>query len=214
MLITILCNSEDNWYVPFAKQLNIELNNLGHNIKIIYNHKELEKGDVCFVLSYTRLLNKQYLSLHNNNIVVHASNLPSGKGFSPLQWQILEGKNEIVLTLFEVVEALDAGPYYLKGNVKYNGTELLDELRLKMANKINEMCIEFITSYESLTPKIQDGVETYYSRRTDFDDEINILKPIVEQFNHFRIADNENHPLYFWHLGKKYCLKIYDVEQI
>jgi hypothetical protein len=40
--------------------------------------------------------------------------------------------------------------------------------------------------------------------------EIDSIKTIEEQFNHFRIADNENHPLWFELNGRKYFLKIYN----
>ena len=49
------------------------------------------------------------LALHKNNLVIHASDLPQGKGWSPMPWQIAEGRNDIVFTLFEAVAGVDAG---------------------------------------------------------------------------------------------------------
>ena len=48
--------------------------------------------------------------MNKNNIVVHASDLPKGRGFSPMSWQILEGKNKIKLSekiLFAVEDKLN-----------------------------------------------------------------------------------------------------------
>ena len=175
----------------------------------VFNKSEIKEGDVCFLLSCSRIIQEEYLQKNIYNIVVHASDLPQGKGFSPLQWQILEGKDEIVLTLFEVVKEVDAGPYYFKDKITFTGTELYEELRLILAEKIIEMCLYFIENKDTLKPTVQKGEESFYKRRTEKDDEIDPNITINEQFNHFRIADNENYPLFFWSRGEKYFIKIY-----
>ena len=48
--------------------------------------------DLCICLSYSKLLSEKDLSKFKNVLVVHESELPKGKGWSPLSWQILEGK--------------------------------------------------------------------------------------------------------------------------
>lgn len=82
--------------------------------------KEICKGDICFIISCIIIIDEIYLKLNKNNLVVHSSDLPSGKGFTPMQWQILEGKNDIMVTLFEADKEVDAGPYYLKSKLKSN----------------------------------------------------------------------------------------------
>ena len=59
-----------------------------------------------------------------------------------------------MLTLFEVVKEVDAGPYYIKDIVEYNGSEMLPELRYKMASKINSMALKYIKEYSSIKPII------------------------------------------------------------
>ena len=48
--------------------------------------------DLYICLSYSKLLSEKDLSKFKNVLVVHESELPKGKGWSPLSWQILEGK--------------------------------------------------------------------------------------------------------------------------
>ena len=51
----------------------------------------LEKNfDILFILSYHKILSKNILKNNKHNIVIHASNLPKGKGFAPFFHQILE----------------------------------------------------------------------------------------------------------------------------
>lgn len=209
MKITILTDNKKSWFIQFGYKLKSILEDLGHQVIYVFEKNEIEEGDICFLLSCSRIVDEQYLKRNKNNIVVHASDLPKGKGFAPVQWQILEGKNEIILTLFEVVKEVDAGPYYFKEKITFDGTELYDELREKLANKIIDMCIYFVKNKDNLNPIEQIGEESFYRKRTRKDDEIDPKKTLEELFNHFRIADNENYPLYFYCKGKKYIIKIY-----
>ncbi len=59
------------------------------------------------------------------------ANLPEGRGFAPMQWQILEGKNTIPICLLEVAEKVDEGNVYLRSNIQLDGKELYEELRSK-----------------------------------------------------------------------------------
>lgn len=209
MKITLLTDNPESWYVPHGRVLCDRLRQAGHEVTYVFAQEQLPFGDICFLLSCSRRVDQAHLLRHRHNIVVHASDLPQGKGFSPLQWQILAGKEEIPLTLFEAVEGIDAGPYYLKSSVRFDGTELYDELRTKLAEKINALCLEYVERMDELPPIPQTGEETFFRRRTRADDELSVEKSIAEQFNHFRIADNERYPLFFRYRGRKYYLKIY-----
>ena len=58
----------------------------------MHNAEAFIKGDVCFYLSYEKIVTKKTLEKYKNNLVVHASDLPKGKGWSPMSWQISRGK--------------------------------------------------------------------------------------------------------------------------
>ncbi len=208
MKITILTDNDSSWYIRYGMELNKRFQDLGYRSVFIQNKDQMVDGDVCFLLSCTKILPELYLDYHKHNIVIHASDLPKGKGFSPLQWQILEGEDCITLTLFDAVKELDAGDYYMKEQLCFEGHELLDEMQSKMGVKINDMAERFIEKYSELTPKKQIGVSTFYQKRTIKDDEIDPYKSIIQNFNHFRIANNDNYPLYFEYKGFKYNIKI------
>ncbi|MDR2438720.1 MAG: hypothetical protein LBE12_05035 [Planctomycetaceae bacterium] len=185
-----------------------------NEVRWIHEINELREGDICFILGFGKILKKEHLSKHKHNIVVHSSNLPQGKGMSPLTWQILEDKNTIPDTLFEAIESLDAGKIYIQDCVIFEGHELINELRYVMGQKDFDMCIEFINRYPEIieTGKEQIGESSYYSRRTADDSELDINKSIKEQFNLLRVVDNENYPAFFNYKGHKYILKIYKTE--
>lgn len=209
--ILILTDST-SWMNKYNADLKQKLEKLGHLVKLIHSKNELENSDVAFFLSCFEIISNNLLSLSKNNIVVHASNLPKGKGWSPASWQILEGKNIIPLTLFEASEKVDAGDIYLQDKLVLDGCELIDEWQDKLGKKIVQMCITYVSKYKKMKGESQRGEETFYKKRTPKDSELDINKTIKEQFNLFRIVDNEKYPAFFKFKDKTYILKIESIK--
>lgn len=207
LAITILTD-KTSWMNKYNLVLKEKLEKSGHDIKIINSKKELKKGDLAFFLSCFEIIPKDLLKLNKNNIVVHASKLPEGKGWSPASWQILEGKNTIPLTLFEASDKVDAGDIYIQDELLLEGSELIDEWRPKLGEKITQMCLQYVSQYNDTKGKPQEGSETFYQKRTPKDSELDVNKTIKEQFNLFRIVDNEKYPAFFKLNNKTYTLKI------
>lgn len=152
------------------------------------------------------------MRLNKHNIVVHASDLPQGKGWSPMSWQILEGRDVIPITLFEATDCVDSGDYYIKDKIVLDGTELIDEWQEKLGWMIIKMCVEYIKNYEKLSSIKQAGKESFYTRRNPNDSKLDIDKSIKEQFNLFRIVDNDKYPAFFEYKNCKYQLAIKKVK--
>ena len=161
------------------------------------------------MLSYFKILPPSFLRKNKHNLVVHESNLPKGKGWSPLTWQILEGSNEIPIVLFEATKDVDSGDIYLKDVIKLNGYELIDEIREKQATKTKELVLKFLELYPNVLPLKQKGKETFYRRRTPEDSKLKIDKSLKEQFSLLRVVDNDKYPAFFVYKGHTYVLKIY-----
>lgn len=206
MRIQILVDNINSWVMPYAKQLVELIAKQANDVTLIHNHQDIQKGDVLILLSCEQILKD--LSLNKYNLVAHASDLPQGKGWSPMTWQILEGKNEIPLTLFEAAEKVDAGVIYYQEFIKMEGHELLGELREKLGNAIIKLILQFIENYDNMQGTPQEGESTYYKRRKPENSELDISKTIEEQFNLFRVCDNERYPAFFHKDGVKYILKI------
>lgn len=200
-----LLTSPNQWFVPYIKKLQ----KLIPNSLVFYKHEQISDYDIVFILSYHRIISKEFLSKNKNNIVIHASNLPQGKGWAPLFHQVLEGKNEIIFTLFEADEKADNGDIYLQKTLILNGLELYEELRDKQANFTIKLCLEFLENFPNITKISQKGKESFYPKRTSKDHELDINKTIEEQFNLLRISNNEEFPAFFYKNGKKFILKIY-----
>lgn len=204
MKIAILTSS-NQWFIPYAKKLE----KLIENSQLFYNHIEIFNFDVVFILSYHKIIDKKFLKQNKHNIVIHASNLPQGKGWAPLFWQVIEGKNAIQFSLFEADEKADNGGIYLQKTLHLDGFELYEELRQKQAKITLELCLEFLQNYKNLKAKRQKGKESFYPKRSAKDSELDINKSLNEQFNLLRTCSNEEFPAFFYKDGKKFILKIY-----
>jgi len=202
--------SKESWFLPFAKVLASKLQDKGYRAQLFTGHKEISRSfETVFILSYFKIVEKKFLSLHKYNLVVHESNLPHGAGWAPLFWQVLEGKNRIPVVLFEAGAKPDAGEILIKDYICLKGNELNSEIRQKQAEKTIELCMNFIGKKMKLRPKKQKGKTSVYRKRAPADSKLNPNKTIKEQFNLFRIAHNEDYPVFFNHKGQKYILKIY-----
>jgi methionyl-tRNA formyltransferase len=205
MKIQILIDNPNSWAVSNAKNLVSEISK-NHSCKLIHSHEEVENGDILFLLSCEKKFTQFEKNKHN--IVVHQSDLPSGKGWSPMAWQILEGKNTIPITLFEANEKIDSGDYYIKDSATLDSSELAEEARDKVVIVMNKMILRFISDISNMKPIKQTGSESFYRKRTAEDSGLDINKTISEQFNLLRVVDNERYPAFFIKDGVKYIIKI------
>lgn len=206
MLIQLLVDNPTSWIVPYAVKLKkLITKRFNFPVILIHNHEDVVKGDVLCLLSCEKIFKK--LNYNDYNLVVHESELPYGKGWSPLTWQVLEGKCKIPITLFEATEAVDSGRIYAQDVIELNGSELLSEIKHKQGLKTIDLILKFFNCFP-MEGKKQKGKETFYKRRTLKDSELDIDKTITEQFDLLRISDNERYPAYFLMNGVKYLLRI------
>jgi len=61
----------------------------GHRVTWTHDTAALPSSEICFYLSYGRIVDTNLLARHKNNLMAHASDLPKGRGWSPLTWEIL-----------------------------------------------------------------------------------------------------------------------------
>ncbi len=199
-----ILTTKNQWFQEHAEKLSKEL-----KCSLYFNHNKTKNFDIVFILSYHNIIPRHILKSNRHNIVIHASALPKGKGWAPFFWQVIEGKKEIVFSMFEANSGVDDGPIYMQKRLHLTGYELYDELREKQANLTSQMCKEFIENYEKYkTPTPQKGEESFYPKRTPKESKLNIDKTIKEQFNLLRVVNNDEFPAFFELDGHRYTLKI------
>jgi UDP-2,4-diacetamido-2,4,6-trideoxy-beta-L-altropyranose hydrolase len=203
-------SDEGSWLNAHLSEFVAALREGGYQVRWVHKPSDIGEGDVCFLLSFGQLVPGEVLKRHRHNLVVHESDLPKGRGWSPLTWQILEGKNDIPVTLFEATELLDSGPIYAQTTLHLAGTELVDELRSAQARATVELCRAFIADYPESAKRArpQVGEPSYYPRRGPADSQLDPNKTLAAQFNLLRVVDNDRYPAFFEHKGQRYVLKV------
>lgn len=206
--ISILVDNSDSWIVPFVRHIRDRLMKRC-NIKLYFKASGVRKGDILLLLGCTSIIPPNILQRNKYNFIIHESALPKGRGWSPIAWQVLEGKNKIPIVLFEATEELDAGPIYLEDYIQLDGSELLPEIKQKQWEKTEELIIKLLEKWPNLKSVPQEGKPSYYRKRTGKDDKLDPQKSVIENFNHLRIVDNKKYPAWFQYKNQKYIVKIY-----
>lgn len=176
----------------------------GNETQLFFHFRDLQPGELLFILAYDRILPPESLAKHKHNIVIHASDLPAGKGFSPMSWSIAEGRDKIVFTLFDAVEDVDAGQVYARKELQLAGNELYAEWKQLQADVQEEMVMEFLDTYPNLHAQQQAGESSYYRKRNRSDDQLHLDRSLREAFNTIRVCDPEAFPAWFEHGGRKF----------
>ena len=207
--IMILTDS-NSWLEPYLLDWAEDLMLAGYQCYLGHKPKDARDADFCFCLSFGQILPKYTLDKYKHTLVVHESDLPKGRGWAPMAWQIIEGQNTIVVTLLEAVAHVDAGKIYDQKIIELNGTELSHEWRKLQADKTLELCNDWLTNYpqSALQTKQQVGQPSYYKKRTPIDSELDPTKTLAAQFDLLRVVDNTNYPAFFSYKGERYNLRI------
>ncbi len=203
----ILLDKENNWIKTYLP--NIISNRKDIKIKIFYDFNKIKNYDIVFLLGYTKILNDNFINSNNLVLIVHESNLPKGKGFAPIQWQILEGNNKIIFSLIEAASDFDSGDIIDQEELILKGSELYDEIRFKQAKTTFKLIKRFLKNYPIYRRKKQIGKSSYYRKRNTKDSELDINLSIKSLFPLLRVVNNEKWPAFFKLNGSEYILKIY-----
>lgn len=198
------------WFDDHAAHLVELLNQDGHDAAFIRRHQDVREGDIAFYLACMRITPLETLSRNKWNLVVHESDLPEGRGFAPMTWAVLEGRDTIPVSMIIADDGeVDSGPIVLQRVLKLTGYELSPELRQMQAEITKTMCREIASQKFAPEPIPQTGTPSFLPRRRPEDSELDMNKTLLEQFNLLRVVDNERYPAFFFFNGRKYIVKIF-----
>jgi UDP-4-amino-4,6-dideoxy-N-acetyl-beta-L-altrosamine N-acetyltransferase len=207
----VILSDANSWINSTVDDLVTDWSEQGHQVAWHHELTDVQDGDFLFCLSFGQLVPASMRCKFLHALVVHESDLPQGKGWSPLTWQILEGQNRIPVTLFEAAEDVDSGPIYAQRWLEFEGHELIVELREGQAKATVELCRWFVDDYPNSASERtqQQGKESFYARRRPQDSELDPNKSLAEQFNLLKVVDNERYPAFFYWKGRRYQLNIF-----
>lgn len=123
-------------------------------------------------------------------IVFHMTDLPYGRGGSPLQNLIVRGLTATKLSALRVEVGLDTGPVYLKMDLSLSGTA--EEIFVRVNKLVGKMIVEIIQN--NLQPVPQEGDPVVFKRRKPEQSDMSGLEKLEEIFDYIRMLDADGYP--------------------
>lgn len=209
MRIAVLTSDPRHPVTSRLREWREEMTAAGHQVAVIFHKDDLTPGDVLFLVSCGQIIGDAERAQFRATLVLHASDLPKGRGWSPHIWSILDGAGDITVCLMEAADPVDSGDIWLRRTFRLDGHELLGEINEKLFDAELALMTEAVERFGGIKPAPQEGEPgAYMRRRTPEHSRLDPDKPIAEQFDLLRVVDNERYPAFMDFRGNRYIIKI------
>lgn len=186
----------------------LEANRARADIAILRDRADLRGGDFLFLISCHQIIGAKARARYRHTLVIHGSDLPKGRGWSPMAWEVLEGAAHITVSLLSAEDGFDSGDIWQKRRFDLDGTELLADLNAKLFDTELALMDWALDHCDGAAPQPQEGEPTVWPKRTPVDSEIDPARPLTESFDTIRIADPDRFPAFFTLRGTKYSIRL------
>jgi len=123
-------------------------------------------------------------------VIFHMTDVPYGRGGSPLQNLILRGHASTKISALRCVEALDAGPVYLKRELSLDGSAR--EIFARAGKLMEDMIIEIVE--REPVPVEQTGEPVLFERRTPRQSDMSQVETVRGAYDFVRMLDADGYP--------------------
>lgn len=185
--------SQKKWHDDLFTNLSVNTNQnwIRINDKKNFNFNNLSKlkPKYIFIPHWSFMINKNIFA-NFHCVIFHMTDLPYGRGGSPLQNLIVKGHTDTVISAIKVEEGFDTGPVYLKHKLSLDDSaneifKRSSKIILNMINKIID---------EEISPIPQSGEITIFKRRVPEQSNMSSLESIEEAYNYIRMLDADGYP--------------------
>lgn len=159
--------------------------------------KKLKPKNIFFIHWSWYINNKIVESF--NCINFHMTNLPNGRGGSPLQNLILEKKKTTKVTAHKMTSILDHGPIYFKSSLSLKGNA--SEIYLRATKICHKLIIKILNNkFIGKMPKLK---KIEYKRLTYKNNKINFTKEkkLVDIYDKIRMVDAPTYKSAYFRVG-------------
>jgi methionyl-tRNA formyltransferase len=203
--IKIIIATIKSWNIKNAKIFMQQISSKDIDIILISQRDQLRfsllkelNPDFIFFPHWSWIIPKEIYN-NFNCIVFHMTDLPFGRGGSPLQNLIANGYKKTKISAIKVEKGLDTGDIYLKEDLDLEGSA--SEIFIRASQIIFSKMIPFILKNNPV-PYKQKGDIVEFSRRKKADSEIASNFSMEKIFDHIRMLDAEGYPNAYITFGK------------
>lgn len=188
------------WYRGLPARLK---QRTGHDFFLIERAEELTAERLrelapskLFVPHWSKLIPEAVFGAFET-IVFHMTDLPYGRGGSPLQNLIVRGHRTTKLSAIRCEAGLDTGPVYLKKDLGLEGAAR--DIFERATRVIEEMIVEIIE--KNPPPVAQSGEAVVFARRTPADGDLAGAASLAAVYDQIRMLDADGYPHAFLEVG-------------
>lgn len=191
MSIIIVSNKE--WHRKYIKEIATRTNEdviyIDNKECITYDYLHKLQPEWVFFPHWSYIIPDEVYE-NMNCVIFHMTDLPFGRGGSPLQNLIARGIYETKLSALKCTAQLDAGDIYIKQSLSLWGTA--EEIYLRAAELTKEMIVQIVKD----NPKLhkQQGEPVVFQRRKPSEGDIGKLESLSEVFDYIRMLDADTYP--------------------
>lgn len=209
MKVSVICSNSEHPVNAYLLQW-VERHRQAHEIELVRKKAELTGGDILLLVSCSEIVMAKDRDRYGVSLVLHASDLPRGRGWSPHIWELAAGATAMTLTLLEAGDKVDSGRIWKKICIPVPPTALWNEINHLLFQAEVQLMDFALESHGAIEPREQSAeVEpTYFRMRTPQDSRIDPHQSIAEQFNLIRVCDPVRFPAFFEYCGQRYALTL------
>lgn len=189
---TYILATEKSWHDQLFLQLRSS--DFGNWVRVEKSNDLLQtiekyKPEMIFFPHWSSIIPDRIIS-QQKCVIFHMTDLPYGRGGSPLQNLIVDGKKETMISALLADKGLDTGDVYLKKPLSLVGSA--QEIFERSSQIIHEMILEIIE--KKIEPIPQQGTPTIFKRRTPEMSDISQLQTVEQIFDYIRMLDADGYP--------------------
>lgn len=199
----ILICTVKSWNLKEALELKDRFNQK-YNIIVISDNNYLSdiarKTRPCYIFfPHWSYIIPEEIYTEYKCVVFHMTDLPYGRGGSPLQNLIVQGIENTKISAISVEKGIDSGAVYMKENLNLNGTA--EEILIRTSKIIFHKMIPYIL-LNNPEAVIQTGDITTFKRRCEKDGELKPGMNLSNIYDYIRMLDGEGYPNAYIKFGR------------
>ena len=175
-----------------------------HQTKYIFRRDMLSRDllddfnpDIIFFPHWSKKVDTKIINNYEC-VCFHETDVPYGRGGSPIQNLIIRNHKKTIITALKMTDKIDAGPIYLKKQLKLNGNA--QQIYERASKKVYKMISIIVKN--KIMPIAQKGKIVKFKRRKPKQSVLSKkTKSLSELYNHIRMLDAKTYPRAFIKYG-------------
>jgi methionyl-tRNA formyltransferase len=166
-----------------------------------------EDYDVLFSASWTgRISQEECAKAKLCAVNIHTGLLPEGRGWHPLNWALIWGKDKTGITIHKIEDGMDAGDILHQVEIPISTNTNIRSLRRDVEQEFGSVIRQFFWNINQCLANARQqnpAHVTYAPRRFPSDGRLNTEATPLEQYNFIRAHDFDTYPAFFYQDGVK-----------